>query len=43
MPSRDGNTMLDDYKSVLDELSEIIEKNRNTASIIIGGDVNASM
>jgi hypothetical protein len=40
---RGGNTTLEDYKSVLDELSEIIEKYRNTASIIIGGDVNASI
>ena len=38
-----GNTTLEDQKSVLDELSEIIEKYRNTASIIIGGDVTASM
>jgi hypothetical protein len=40
MPTRGGNATLDDYKAVLDELSEIIEKYRSTYDIIIGGDMN---
>jgi hypothetical protein len=43
MPTRGGNATLDDYKAVLDELSEIIEKYRSTYDIIIGGDTNASL
>lgn len=43
MPTRGGNATLDDYKAVLDELSEIIEKYRSTYDIIIGGDMNASL
>jgi hypothetical protein len=42
MPTRGGNATLDDYKAVLDELSEIIEKYRSIYDIIIGGDMNAS-
>jgi ATP-dependent Lon protease len=41
MPTRGGNATLDDYKAVLDELSEIIEKYRSVYDIIIGGDMNA--
>jgi exonuclease III len=43
MPTRGGNATLDDYKAVLDELSEIIEKYRSIYDIIIGGDMNASL
>lgn len=43
MPTRGGSMSLDDYKSILDELSEIIEKYKYTSDIIIGGDMNASL
>ena len=43
MPTRGGKSTLDDYKSILDELSEIIEKYKQIADIIIGGDMNASL
>ena len=43
MPTRGGNMSLDDYKSVLDELREIIEKYQHTSDIIIRGDLNASL
>jgi hypothetical protein len=35
MPTRGGNATLDDYKAVLDELSEIIEKYRSIYDIYI--------
>ncbi|XP_063411607.1 uncharacterized protein LOC134694525 [Mytilus trossulus] len=43
MPTRGGNITIEDFKSVLDELSEIIEKYLPTSDIIIGGDMNASL
>jgi len=43
VPTRGGNATLGDYKAVLDELSEIIEKYISIYDIIIGGDMNASL
>ncbi|CAG2237180.1 unnamed protein product [Mytilus edulis] len=43
MPTRGGNITIEDFKTVLDELSEMIEKYLPTSDIIIGGDMNASL
>ncbi|CAC5358564.1 unnamed protein product [Mytilus coruscus] len=42
MPCRGNSNTLDDYQQILDELSEIIIKYSGSASIVIGGDMNAS-
>ncbi|CAG2247185.1 unnamed protein product [Mytilus edulis] len=43
LPSRSNNYSRDDYLSVLDELIEIVTKYRDSANILIGGDMNASI
>ncbi|CAG2226312.1 DNCL2 [Mytilus edulis] len=43
LPSRSINYSRDDYLSVLDELIEIVTKYRDSANILIGGDMNASI
>ena len=42
LPCR-GNSNTDLFQETLDELSEIIEKYKNKANILLGGDMNASL
>ena len=43
MPCRGNSHTTDDYQQVLDEISEIMMKYRDSAKFVIGGDMNASL